>query len=150
MLHDKFTAAEQGPNSRDIVRPKKQGPQNPGNGASQASDLFLDLLYNYFPEEVRENNSYETPGSWLQAIGPLRRRHSSLDLARSALSMVHLGRNRGNERLLREGMAKYGRVLKDLQNILASDSLALEEQTLASCMTLTIFEACHPIVVCMC
>lgn len=145
MPYDDFTAAEQDHNSRDIVRPKEQTPPNPGNNASQASDLFPNFLDTYFPEEVRESNNYETPGSWLQAIGSLRRRHSLLDLALSALSMVRLGRIRGNAQLQREGVAKYGRVLKDLQNILASDSLALEEQNLASCMTLTIFEACHPL-----
>ena len=120
--------SREGHNSRRHRAAQRADPQNPGNGASQVADMFPNFPDTYFPEEIRENNNYETPGSWLQAIGPLRRRHSLLDLALSALSMVRLGRNRGNEQLQREGVAKYGRVLKDLQNILASDSLALEEQ----------------------
>lgn len=150
MLYENLTEPKQDQNSRGTARPREQDPQSPGNTASQAEDLLLDFMYNYSPEGVQANTSCEAPMSWLQAIGPWRRRHSSLDLAMSALlSTVRLGRNRGNERRQREGVAKYGRALKDLQNILASDSLALEEQTLASCMILTIFEACHPIIVCI-
>jgi hypothetical protein len=149
MLYGHSTVAEQSHDTNDIVRPKETKSQSPGTGASQASDLFLNFLYNYFPEEIRENNNYETPVSWLQAIGPLQRSNSSLDLAMSALSMVRLGRNRGNEQLESAGVANYGKALKDLQKVLSSDSLALEEQTLASCMTLTIFEACHPDLVCI-
>jgi len=59
----------------------------------------------------------------------------------SALSMVRLGRKRGDEELRREGTATYGRALRWLQDILSNDTLIFEEQTLASCITLSIFEA---------
>ncbi|OCT44498.1 hypothetical protein CLCR_05814 [Cladophialophora carrionii] len=151
MLYGHLTVPEQDPNSRDIAPPNEQDAPYPGNGASQAPDLFLDFIYNGSPDEVQENNTYEAPMSWLQAIGPWRRRHPSLDLAMSAiLNMVRLEGDSGDERLQREGVAKYGRALKDVQNILASDRLALEELTLASCMILAIFEACHPVLLYAC
>jgi hypothetical protein len=142
MIHDHFDAVEASQNTLEVVQPGEQDHRNPATGVSKVSDSSPDLLFNSVPEEVRKNISYGGPGSWLQAIGQLRRKNSLLDLAMSALSMVRLGRVLGSERIYSDGVAKYGRVLKDLQHILASDSLVLEEQNLASCMTLTIFEVC--------
>lgn len=145
MPYDHVTVvAEHGHNKHSAVRTEHQGLQDPGSGTSSASGSSPSFMYNPFPEEVQEILNDGSPMSWRQAIGPWRHMHSSLDLAMSALSLVCLARNHGDERLQGEGVVKYGRVLKDLQRILASDSLALEEETLASCMTLTIFEACHP------
>lgn len=149
MLDDHFNVAEQNHNSRELVVPRDQDPPNPGNGVSQASDSSPDLLCTSIPGEFLETKNYESPASWRHAIGQLQGKYSLLDLAMSALSMVRLGRVLGNERMYSEGVAKYGRVLKDLQNILASDSLALEEQNLASCMTLTILEVCNPGIACL-
>lgn len=144
MLYDRTcTTARQDHESRDMVQCKERKSQTLSNAASNSWDL-PDVLDNDFPKEVQGKSNDEAPGSWLQAISPLRQKHSLLDLALTALSMVRLGRYRGDKRLQAEGVAKYGKVLKDLQSILTSDSLALEEQNLASCMTLTIFEVCHP------
>jgi hypothetical protein len=82
--------------------------------------------------------------SWIQAVASWRGKYASLNLAMSALSMICLSRTGGDERHQSEGAVKYGQVLRDLQDTLAIDSLALEEQTLASCMTLTIFEVMAP------
>ncbi|KEF51725.1 uncharacterized protein A1O9_12360 [Exophiala aquamarina CBS 119918] len=141
VLHGNPAIDEQGHVTNDTVKTKEHSCEHLRRSVSQTSELFLNYLYNYLLKEAREDDNYQTPVSCLQAIGPLRRRNSSLDLAMSALSMVRLGRNCGNEQLHSEGVANYGRVLKDLQNILSSDSRALDEQTLASCMILSLFEA---------
>ncbi|EXJ93040.1 hypothetical protein A1O3_01596 [Capronia epimyces CBS 606.96] len=110
--------------------------------SQRLQDLFLNFLKVYFPEEKAEwlDNNNTTPASWLTTFDPLQRSGTSLDLALSALSLVRLGRQCGNERLQSEGLTKYGRALKDLQNILSSGNLVLQEQTLASCMALSLFE----------
>ena len=117
--------------------------RDPGSAAN-LTDLFLNFLSNYVPKEEQVDSQsvhyIKTPVSWLQAIVPLQRSHTSLDLAMSALSMVGLGRKCGDGHLLSQGLAHYGRALSDLQNALSSETLVLEEQTLASCMTLSIFE----------
>ncbi|KAK5043626.1 hypothetical protein LTR84_011340 [Exophiala bonariae] len=150
MIHDHFDAAEATKNTPDLAKLAEHDPPNPATDVSQVPDSSPDLLFNSIPEEVRKNISYGGPGSWLQAIGQLRRKNTLLYLAMSALSMVRLGRVLGSERIYSDGVAKYGRVLKDLQHILASDSLVMEEQNLASCMTLTIFEAMEPSVGSIC
>lgn len=125
----------------DGLTSKGQKFQDPRN-ASSLGDLFVDFLDNYIPREKAESpDEHKSPGSWLRAIARLQGSHTSLDLAMSALSMVRLGRKRGDEELRREGTATYGRALRWLQDILSNDTLIFEEQTLASCITLSIFEA---------
>lgn len=102
------------------------------------SELFVNFLDNYIPREAAKQIS------WLQAIEPSQVNDASLDLAILALSLVCLGRKHGDERLRHEGTANYGRALHRLQDILSHHSLLLEEQTLASCMALSTFEASAP------
>ncbi|CZR61803.1 uncharacterized protein PAC_11700 [Phialocephala subalpina] len=83
---------------------------------------------------------YLPPVSWLQALAPLQGTNSSFDIAMSALSMVRLGRQSGNETLRREGLANYGKALEGLQKVLSNGKLVFQEQTLAASMTLSIFE----------
>jgi hypothetical protein len=60
----------------------------------------------------------------------------------AALSMVRLGRKCGDDKLREEGMANYGTDLEGLQSLLSNDSSVYEEQNIASCMTMSIFEVC--------
>ncbi|KIW81894.1 hypothetical protein Z517_04920 [Fonsecaea pedrosoi CBS 271.37] len=127
--------------------------------AAGLAEVFIDFLANYIPRRKEEGEEGEGEGhdtrlqneqktqqvSWLQAIDPSSLENSaSLDLAILALSLSCLGRRHGDERLRREGTANYGRALRRLQDSLSHHSLLLEEQTLASCMALSIFEACLP------
>jgi hypothetical protein len=97
-----------------------------------------------FGQDPDRTTSLGESVSWIQAVASWRGKYASLNLAMSALSMICLSRTGGDERHQSEGAVKYGQVLRDLQDTLAIDSLALEEQTLASCMTLTIFEVMAP------
>lgn len=113
--------------------------------ALSLSELFVSFLDNYIPREEDEPpNRHKVQVSWLQAIEPSQGNDASLDLAISALSLVCLGRKHGDERLRLEGAANYGRALRRLQDSLSQHSLLLEEQTLASCMALSTFEASAP------
>ena len=113
--------------------------------ALSLSELFVKFLDNYIPREEAElQNGHNVQVSWLQAIDPSQVNDASLDIAILALSLVCLGRKHGDERLRREGTANYGRALHRLQDILSHQSLLLEEQTLASCMALSTFEASAP------
>lgn len=109
------------------------------------SESFVDFLDKYIPREEDElENEQKVQVSWLQAIDPSQPNDASLDFAILALSLVCLGRTHGDERLRREGTANYGRALHQLQDILSHRRLLLEEQTLASCMALSTFEASAP------
>ncbi len=114
--------------------------KNPAN----LSELFLYFVDNYVPRESpRELDAAAIPVSWLQSLPLLQGTTPSLDLALSALSMVRLGRQRSDEALRRQGLSNYGKALEGIQNILANGESVFEEQTLASCMTLSIFEVCY-------
>jgi hypothetical protein len=104
--------------------------------------LFVNFLDNYIPRQQAElQNGHKIQVSWLQAIDPSQFNDDSLDLAILALSLVCLGRKHGDETLRLEGTANYGKALHRLQDILSQHNLLLEEQTLASCMALSNFEA---------
>lgn len=88
----------------------------------------------------------ELPVSWLQSLMPLQGTNHSLDLAMSALSLVRLGRDTNNGSLRHEGLANYGKALEGLHDILANEKFVFEDQTLASCMILLVFEVNIPLV----
>lgn len=106
------------------------------------SQLFEHFLSDYIPLSGKAKQ--EPPVSWLQTIqitGNLGN-NTPLPLAITALSLVRLGRKHQNVELQNEGMAVYGQALEGIQAILSSDDLIFEEQTLASCMALLVFEVC--------
>lgn len=65
---------------------------------------------------------------------------ASLNMAITALSLVRLGRQHQSKELQAEGMTVYGQALDAIQKMLSSDDLLFQEQTLAGCMALSIFE----------
>jgi hypothetical protein len=102
--------------------------------------LFENFLSDYIPQEGKAKQ--DPPVSWLQTVqntGNLGN-NTSLPFAITALSLVRLGRKHQNAELQNEGMTVYGQALEGIQEILSSDDLIFEEQTLASCMTLLVFE----------
>ncbi|CZR52366.1 uncharacterized protein PAC_02243 [Phialocephala subalpina] len=108
--------------------------------STSLSQLFEHFLSDYIPQGGKAKQ--DPPVSWLQTVqntGNLGK-NTSLPLAITALSLVRLGRKLQNVELQNEGMAVYGQALEGIQSILSSDDLIFEEQTLASCMTLLVFE----------
>ncbi|KPI34568.1 uncharacterized protein AB675_11207 [Cyphellophora attinorum] len=124
------------------------GRHLPAEGVESVDPIGLTGSRSLASFPFRQDPDKTTPPgetvSWIQAVASWRGKYASLNLAMSALSMICLSRTGGDERHQSEGAIKYGQVLRDLQDTLAIDSLALEEQTLASCMTLTIFEVMAP------
>lgn len=108
--------------------------------STSVSKLFEHFLSDYIPQGGKAKQ--DPPVSWLQTVqntGSLEN-NTSLPLAITALSLVQLGKKHQNVVLQNEGMAVYGQALEGIQAILSSDVLIFEEQTLASCMTLLVFE----------
>jgi hypothetical protein len=54
--------------------------------------------------------------------------------------MVRLGRMDNDEKLKQEGISVYGKALEVMREMLSSNGLLYKEQTLASCLTMSIFE----------
>ncbi|KFY92301.1 hypothetical protein V498_05053 [Pseudogymnoascus sp. VKM F-4517 (FW-2822)] len=126
---------------RRNVRTKSLNPGQSEIASASLSELFNHFLSGYIPQGGKENQ--DAPVSWLQTVqntGNLGN-NTSLTLAVTALSMVQLGKKNRNVELQNEGMAVYGQALGGIQAILSSsDDLVFEEQTLASCMALLVFE----------
>lgn len=78
--------------------------------------------------------------SWLQIAVNIPTAGAALNCAMSALSLAVVGRVRGNPALSIEGARKYGMALWELQRALWDDDLKLQDQTLAACMTLVLYE----------
>ena len=108
--------------------------------STSLSQLFEHFLSDYIPQGAKAKQG--PPVSWLQTVqntGNLGN-NTSLPLAITALSLVRLGRKHQNMELQNEGMAVYGQALEGIRAILSSEDLIFDEQTLASCMTLLVFE----------
>lgn len=112
--------------------------------STSLTELFNHFLSGYIPRGGKATQ--DPPVSWLQTVqntGNLGN-NTPLTLAITALSLVQLGKKHRNVELQNEGMAVYGQALGGIQAILSSsDGLVFEEQTLASCMTLLVFEVNH-------
>ena len=101
-------------------------------------DLFIaDFLSIYLP---KANGPATTPVSWLQIAVNIPTAGTAFNCAMSALSLAVVGRVRGNPALSIEGARKYGMALWELQKALWDDDLKLQDQTLAACMTLALYE----------
>lgn len=122
------------------VKTKSSTPEQSERVSTSLSKLFGLFLSNYIPQG--EKAKQDLPVSWLQTVqntGNLKN-NTPLPLAITALSLVQLGKKHQNVELQNEGMAVYGQALEGIQAILSSNDLIFEEQTLASCMTLLVFE----------
>lgn len=64
----------------------------------------------------------------------------ALNFVMSALSLAVVGRVRVDLVLSTEGARQYGKALWELQRALWDDNLKLQDQTLAACMTLVLYE----------
>ena len=125
------------------MKPKSSILEQSESVSTSLSQLFERFLSDYIPQGGRATQ--DPPVSWLQTVqdtGNLGNNTTSLRLAITALSLVRLGRKHQKVELQNEGMAVYGQALEGIQAILSSDDLIFEEQTLASCMTLLVFEVC--------
>lgn len=118
--------------NRDLAQPE--------NVSTNLPQLFERFLSYYIPQVGKAKQ--DAPVHWLQTVQSTGNpgNNTPLPLAITALSLVQIGRKYQNVELQKEGMAVYGQALEGIQAILSSDDLIFEEQTLASCMTLLVFE----------
>lgn len=105
------------------------------------SELFAHFLADYNPKS-RETIG-DSPVSWLDTVLNTAQSedNTTLNLAITALSLVRLGRKHQSQELQTEGLAVYGQALEKIHDMLSSAEFLFQEQTLASCITLSIFEA---------
>jgi len=104
--------------------------------------IFACFMTEYMPLQLKNSpGDIQTPLSWMQIIPHLKRTHTSLDNALAALSMVRLGRKYNDQRLRKRGTALYGQALEGMQKALTDEASVCQDQTLASCLTMAVFEA---------
>jgi hypothetical protein len=103
--------------------------------------LFARFMNEYIPTKSEgKAATSEPPVTWLQALPQLQANYPSLNTAIAALSMVRLGRMDNDEKLKQGGISVYSKALEGMQEMLSGNDLLYKEQTLASCLTMSIFE----------
>ena len=108
-------------------------------GTITLPQLFEHFLSEYLP---KEGSKQDSPAFWIKTIQNTSslRADASLPFAMTALSLVRLGKKYQNVELEHEGMAAYGQALGRVQATISSNDFVLDDQTLASCMTLLVLE----------
>ena len=141
--------------SKDNLRPtsvkEEQTPDQDSRGIVQAPDrvlhrslalfqLFACFMNDYVPKSKTRFGQSNIVTSWMQILPNMLKWTAPLHLAIIALSMVRLGRRYKDKTLHTKGHAVYGHALRRMQIMLSNQDLLYQEQTLASCMTMSVFE----------
>jgi hypothetical protein len=114
------------------------------NGLALRDTSIVNMLFSRFMDEyvpLYAPNPHSLL-SWLQVILDIPAHYESVDLAVAALSMVRLGRTYHDDILRMRGMNVYVRALRSMQKLLVDDRSLYNEQTLATSMTMSVFEVC--------
>lgn len=77
---------------------------------------------------------------WLVSLLEVSMKTMALEASSLALSTAALGRAYEDRSLIQESARLYGRGLSELQRALSNPRLALEDKTLATCLTLSMYE----------
>jgi hypothetical protein len=88
-------------------------------------------------------NPNEGPGlyrDWLCEIVYLNQPGKVLEYSLNALCISRAGRVGNDQTLVVQGGVAYGRALRELQKALLSPTLAMQDETLAACYVLAIYE----------
>jgi len=101
--------------------------------------LFESLfLESYLPSSPRSGAGLH--GTWLFEALRFSKPGPALEYSLHALCITRVGRIAGNEDLVKRGTAAYGFALRALRTALESSKLAGKDETLASCLILSIYE----------
>jgi hypothetical protein len=101
----------------------------------QFHSLFLE---NYLP--ANPNLGPGLTQTWLAEAVRFNKPGRALEYSLHALCMTRIGRIAGDQSLVVKGSVAYGHALKELQLALSSPNLAGTDDTLASCLVLSIYE----------
>jgi hypothetical protein len=101
----------------------------------QFHGLFLE---NYLPSNPKEGLGLTH--TWLAEAVRFHNPGKALEYSLHALCITRIGRIAGDQALVLKGSVAYGHALRELQLALSSPKLAGTDDTLASCLVLSIYE----------
>ena len=117
--------------------------QSPAAGSAY-SEQFLALYTRLYLPRVPKELSAGRFTSVLQVLPNMLGTSDALDNASRALSMLGVGNQRGDGRLVNESIAVYGRAMKELRNELLHPSWKNQYTTLATTSVLAMYEVLSP------
>ena len=110
-------------------------PSNTGVFEAQMISAFWDC---YTPS--RSSAQSASPCYWLQQTICLRDPPLALRLSLVALAMIRLGWLHGDDATVRGGRAIYGHALRELQKTLSNECSRCQDETMATCNVLALYE----------
>ena len=110
-------------------------PSNTGVFEAQLISAFWDC---YIPS--RTNAQSGSPCYWLQQTICLQDPPLALRLSLVALAMTRLGWLQGDDAMVRRGRAVYGHALRELQKALSNEYSRCQDETMATCTVLALYE----------
>ena len=96
------------------------------------------FLENYLPKSPKAGQGLA--GAWLSEAIRLNDRSPALNYSLNALCLTRVGRLVGYQDLIKRGNAAYGFALRALRTSLESPTHASKDETLATCLILSIYE----------
>jgi len=130
-----------------IVQIKIQSPQTPRSSDSPPTILSPDFkkhviqsmfLQSYLPKSPKAGLGLA--GAWLSEAMRLNDRSPALKYSLHALCLTRVGRLAKHQDLIKRGNAAYGFALRALRILLESPKHAGKDETLATCLILSIYE----------
>jgi len=105
-------------------------------------ELFQSIfLENYLPSSPKSAN-VGLQAAWLFEALRIGKPGPALENSLHALFITRVGRIAGHDDLVKRGTAAYGLALRALRKALESPKLAVKDETLATCLILSIYEVC--------
>lgn len=136
-----------GPSVPKVSKPPKpskpsKSPSPPLQGISAKEAMKLQF-HNLFIESYLPSNPKLGPGltqTWLAEAVRFNNPGKALEYSLHALCITRIGRFSGDQALVVKGSVALGQALRELQLALSSPKLAGTDDTLASCLVLSIYE----------
>jgi len=122
--------------------------QNPTTRAAYREQIISEFMYTFMParKQILEDpdryraTSNRVAGSWFALVPTLPDITSALESSILAICTARLGRINGDMILVRESLKFYTQGLWELQKALWDPKLMYREETLAACMSLSLYE----------
>lgn len=109
------------------------------NNPDFRKQMFQSLfLQHYLPKSPKAGSGLA--GAWLLEAIRLDTHSPSLNYSLHALSLTRVGRITGHQDLIERGTSAYGIALRALRTALESPKYAGRDETLATCLILSIYE----------
>ncbi len=128
---------------RDLIRRRNVTlnsiPLLPSNANASEAQLISSFWECYIPSGSTAQAG--SPCTWLQQSICLPDPPPALWLSLKALAMTKLGYIQNDDTLVRGGRVIYGNALRELQKMLYDERSMLQDETMATCNVLALYEA---------